>query len=173
MNRRPRPRSLAAGLAALALAGVLTACGGSGDDVATDPTSTDDSTSATPSPSPSPTVGTYPAYPHQDYAYTLEMRCFCANVDQKYRITVEDGEVTQVTWATAGDGHEIGDAVSDEYLRITLQDIIDHANDTKAAKVEVDWPAGQDYPNSVYVDQQATMADEEMTWVVSDVEPAA
>jgi len=160
-------------LAALALAAVLGACGDSGEQVASDPATSSTSPTSTPTPSPSPTVGTYPAYPYADYAYTLQIRCFCANVDQAYRITVKGGQVESVTWATAEDGHQVGEPVPDKYLRITLQDIIDNANDTEAAEVKVDWPAGQDYPNSVYVDKSAKIADEETTWLVSDVEPAA
>jgi Family of unknown function (DUF6174) len=167
-------RALAATATSLVLASTLAACGGdSGDAVATDTGST---TSATPTPSPSPTeqptVGTYPAYAALDYVYTLQQQCFCANIDEAYRITVEGGQVTGLTWATAGEGHEVGDALDEPYLRLTIQDIIDKANDTKAARIKVDWPAGQDYPTSVYIDQNQRIADEEVTWVISDVVPA-
>lgn len=166
-------RALAATAATLALTATLSACGGeAGSDVATDPAPTTATPTPTPSPTATPTVGSYPAYPHPDYTYTMAMQCFCANIDQGYRITVVGGDVTEVTWATAGDGHEVGDAVSDDYLGVTIQDIIDRANDTKAAKVTVDWPAGQDYPNSVYIDQNIKMADEEITYLISDVEVA-
>jgi hypothetical protein len=166
-------RALAATAATLALTATLSACGGdAGSEVATDPAPTTATATPTPSPTGTPTVGSYPAYPHPDYTYTMGMQCFCANIDQGYRITVVGGDVTDVTWATAGDGHEIGDPVSDEYLGVTIQDIIDRANDTKAAKVTVDWPAGQDYPNSVYIDQNIKMADEEITYLISDVDVA-
>ena len=52
---------------------------------------------------------------------------------------------------------------------MTIQDVIDKGNDPKAAQVDVEWPAGQDYPTSVYVDQDKMVADEEVTWVISDV----
>ena len=166
-------RALAATAVTLALAATLSACGGdAGSDVATDPAPTTATATPTPSPTATPSVGSFPAYPHPDYTYTMGMQCFCANIDQTYRITVVGGDVSDVTWATAGDGHEIGDAVSDEYLGVTIQDIIDRANDTKAAKVTVDWPAGQDYPNSVYIDQNKMMADEEITYLISDVDVA-
>jgi hypothetical protein len=166
-------RALAATAATLALTATLSACGGdAGSDVATDPAPTTATATPTPSPTDTPTVGSFPAYPHPDYTYTMGMQCFCANIDQEYRITVVGGDVTDVTWATAGDGHEVGDAVSDEYLGVTIQDIIDRANDTKAAKVTVDWPAGQDYPNSVYIDQNIKLADEEITYLISDVDVA-
>jgi hypothetical protein len=167
--------SLAAAAALLAL--TLTACGGdAGADTATDPAG-DPTVSTTPTPT-APTVapkpGSLPDFPYTDYAYTLEQRCFCANVDQKYRITVVDGKATEVTWATAGDGHEVGDAVPGDatYLMLSIQDLIDQGNDAKAAQIKVDWPAGQLYPTSVFIDQDKMIADEEVTWVISDVVPA-
>ncbi len=169
-------RALRAPLAALALAAVtlLTACGGdAGDDVATDTSPTTPAATTPTAPTEAPQPGSLPPYPYQDYSYTLGQRCFCANVDQKYRVTVEGGEATGVTWATAGEGHEVGDAVAGaSYLSLSIQDIIDFGNDTKAAQIEVDWPAGQLYPNSVYIDQDKMIADEEVTWLISDVEPA-
>ena len=168
-------------LAALALVGALTtvaACGGEdGGTTATDTSPTTPPTSATAEPTPSgptaePEPGSLPDFPHEDYAYTLEMRCFCANIDQKYRIAVAGGAVSGVTWATTGDGHEAGDTVTDEYARITIQDIIDRGNDPEAAQVDVEWPAGQAWPDSVYVDKDKMVADEEVTYVISEVETA-
>ena len=64
----------------------------------------------------------------------------------------------------------MGDPVPDgKYLTLSIQDIIDLGNDQKAAKVTVDWPAGQLYPTSVYIDRNKMIADEEVTWVISDV----
>ena len=37
--------------------------------------------------------------------------------------------------------------------------------------VKVEWPEGQDYPSSVFVDQDERMADEEIGYDVSDVVP--
>ena len=37
---------------------------------------------------------------------------------------------------------------------------------------DVEWPVGQDYPTSIFVDQDKMVADEEVTWVISDVQPA-
>ena len=55
---------------------------------------------------------------------------------------------------------------------MTIQDIIDLGNDPKAAQVDVEWPAGQEYPTSVYVDKDKMTADEEVTCVISEVEVA-
>ena len=174
-----RRHALGALLLAVSLSASLAACGGDADDgqVATDTSPTTAPATATTEPSPSgptvaPEAGSLPDYPYADYSYSLEMRCYCANQDQKYRITVAGGEVTDVTWATEGDGHAVGDPVSDEYARVTIQDVIDKGNDPKAAQVDVEWPAGQDYPTSIYVDKDKMVADEEVTWVISDVETA-
>jgi hypothetical protein len=177
MNLRRRTAAL---LLTSALAFSLAACGGDdGLQVATDPGPTDTSTSASIPPTPTgPTVapkpGSLPDFPYADYAYTLEQRCFCANIDQKYRVTVVGGKATEVTWATAGDSHQVGDPVPDDakYLMLSIQDIVDQGNDPKAARIEVEWPAGQLYPTSVYIDRDKMIADEEVTWVISDVVPA-
>ena len=172
-----RRHALGALLLAVSLSASLAACGGDADDgqVATDTSPTTGPTTATVEPSPSgptvtPEAGSLPDYPYADYSYTLEMRCYCANQDQQYRITVAGGEVTDVTWATEGDGHAVGDPVSDEYARVTIQDVIDKGNDPEAAQVDVEWPAGQDYPTSIYVDKDKMVADEEVTWVISGVQ---
>ena len=86
------------------------------------------------------------------------------------RTGVEGGKAVSVAWATAGEGHEVGDPVPEAtYMTLSIQDIIDLGNDQKAAKVTVDWPAGQLYPTSVYIDRNKMIADEEVTWVISDV----
>jgi hypothetical protein len=77
-----------------------------------------------------------------------------------------------VTWSTDGDGHDAGEAVADDYLHVTIQDIIDQGNDATAAQVDVEWPPGQAWPDSVYIDKDKTVADEEVTWVISEVETA-
>ena len=170
-----RRHALGALLLAVSLSASLAACGGDADDgqVASDTSPTSAPAEPTPSgPTIAPEAGSLPDYPYADYSYSLEMRCYCANQDQQYRITVAGGEVTDVTWATEGDGHAVGDPVSDEYARVTIQDVIDKGNDPEAAQVDVEWPAGQDYPSSIYVDQDRMVADEEVTWVISDVQPA-
>jgi hypothetical protein len=167
-------RLLAALVLTAALAFSTAACGGdAGADTATDPATETASTTSTPAPT-GPTVepepGQLPDFAYSDYAFTLEQRCFCANIDQKYRITVQGGEVVAVTWATAGRGHQVGDDVpGDLNLRMTIQDVIDLGNQKGAAQIDVDWPAGQLYPTSVYIDREKTIADEEVTWVISDV----
>lgn len=144
-------------LSLLAAALVLTACGSEPTPVADDP-----------APTAEPTTGTYPAFAPADYAYTLSVSCFCVDAGAPVRITVVDGEVTDAVYTKDGRGVDEGTQAPD-YRRLTIEEIIAAANDTEAASVEVEWPQGQDYPSSVYVDQDEQMMDEEIGYAVSDV----
>ena len=55
-------------------------------------------------------------------------------------------------------------------MQVTINDVIDAANDKRADSVTVRWPDGQDYPNSVWVDQDRNMADEERGYTIRNVE---
>lgn len=147
--------------AAVAASVVLTGCGPSSDDeVATDPTPTE--------PAPEPTVGTYPDFEPEDYSYTLVVSCFCPDAGTPVRVTVVDGEAVEAVYAQGGRGVTKGDPAPD-YRRLTIDDVIEAANDTEAAVVDVTWPEGQDYPTSVAVDQDELMVDEEVGYSLSDV----
>jgi hypothetical protein len=120
-------------------------------------------------------VGSYPAFEPTDYTYVLTVQCFCLGGGAPVRVTVADGEVTEAVYGPsdqggggrggAEEGTEAGAA-----FRLTIQDVIDRANDTTADTVTVDWPAGQDHPNSVYVDGEESMADDEVGYTISDVQ---
>ena len=154
---------------AVQLSFVLLGCGGDESDVASDPGPGSAATSgSTPTPSGEPTAGSYPAFEPEDYTYTLVLACFCAGGGTPVDVTVSDGEVTDAVYAGDGRGAESG-APADQLMWLTVNDVIDEANDTDAASVEVDWPAGQDYPSSVYVDQDLDVADEERGYLVSNV----
>jgi hypothetical protein len=173
--RRTPMRALALSFAALVLPLSLAACGSDddGDDVASDPAPT----SATSSPSPTeptaePTVGTYPAFEPTDYTYQLTVSCFCMGAGVPIVVTVVDAEVVGAVYAMDDGGRggtKAGDP-ADQSFWLTLNDVIDTANDTEAATVTVDWPAGQDYPNSVYVDGEESIADDEVGYTVADVQ---
>jgi hypothetical protein len=161
--------TIAASAAVLSL--LLAACGGDGDDVANDPGPSDPGPSTTttePTPTQEPTVGTYPAFGPEDYTYTLVLACFCAGGGTPVDVTVRDGEVIDAVYDGDGRGAEAG-TPADKLMWLTINDVIDEANDTGAASVQVEWPAGQDYPNSVYVDQDRGVADEERGYQVSKV----
>ena len=154
--------------AALTTAALLTlsACGDeSGPETAGDPTP---SASTSPSPTAEPTVGSYPAFAPEDYSYTLVVMCFCADAGVDIRVTVAGGTVSDAVYARSGRGVKKGDPV-EKYRWLTINDVIDAANDTEADSVQVTWPDGQDYPTSVYVDPQANAMDEEIGYEISDV----
>ncbi|WP_346384311.1 DUF6174 domain-containing protein [Nocardioides sp.] len=153
---------LVATVACLALA----ACGNDSDPgTATDPGG---SSSTSPTPTAEPTVGSYPAFEPTDYSYSLSVSCFCADAGVPIRVTVEHGDVTAAVYAEGGRGVKQGDPV-EKYRWLSINDVIDAANDTGAASVDVTWPDGQDYPSSVYVDQDKNAMDEEVGYQVSDV----
>lgn len=154
-------------VAVLATTFVLTACGTSADNTAQDPAGTG-TPSVSPTPEAPPTVGTYPSFAPTDYSFTLRVQCFCAGAGLPIRVTVADGKVTDAVYARNGRGVHRGDQ-ADGYLAVTIDKVIEAANNTSAASVKVTWPAGQDYPSSVYVDQSEHMADEEIGYAVSDV----
>ncbi|QIG44000.1 hypothetical protein G5V58_15550 [Nocardioides anomalus] len=151
-DRRTGMRTLALSAATLLSVLALGACGSDDDpgDVAADPAPT----SATATPTAAPTRGSYPDFGPTDYTYQLTVQCFCANAGTPMTVTVRDDQV-------------VGD---DSGLALTLDQIIDKANDLTADVVKVDWPAGQDYPTSVYVDGKKDVADDEVGYSVADVQ---
>jgi hypothetical protein len=150
-------------LAALALSG----CSDDGDDQATDPGS---DTSSEGTPTASPTVGTYPAFEADDYAYTLQVSCFCPDAGVPIRVTVQDGQVAEAVYSEKGSGHQAGDPAP-EYAGKTINAIIDELNAaTDAEDVQVEWPDGQEYPSSVSIDQSSKIADEEIGYTISSVD---
>jgi hypothetical protein len=178
-TRRPiRMRSLALSLAALIVPLSLAACGSSDDgddDVATDPAQTTATSTPTPSPTTAPTVGTYPAFEPTDYTFELTVTCFCPGAGSPIKVTVVQAEVVGAIYTTDDTGRggtQAGDTADQSYW-LTIDDVIDQANDTDADRVDVDWPAGQDYPNSVYVDGHKNMADDETGYTITDVEVAS
>jgi hypothetical protein len=86
-------------------------------------------------------------------------------------VTVEDAEVVGAIYGaddTGRGGTKQGDPAEKNFW-LTINDVIDKANDTEAARVDVEWPAGQDYPNSVYVDGDKNIADDETGYTITNV----
>ncbi|MCW2767116.1 MAG: hypothetical protein JWO11_3075 [Nocardioides sp.] len=158
---------LVTAVACLALAGCGDdPAGGTGTEVGGSPSAT-----TSPSPTAEPTVGSYPHFEPKDYSYTLRVSCFCLAAGVPIRITVEGGDVTDAVYAESGRGVKAGEPV-DVFRRVSINEVIDAANDTGAASVDVTWPDGQGYPSSVYVDQATNTMDEEVGYEVSDVSVA-
>jgi hypothetical protein len=168
-------RSLALSVAALLLPLSLAACGSSddGDDVATDPGPTTATSTPTPSPTAAPTVGTYPEFEPTDYTFELTLTCFCMGAGVPVVVTVADAEVVGAVYGMGQSGGRDGDIQAgdpaDKIFWLTINDVIEKANDTEAARVDVDWPDDQDYPNSVYVDGDQQIADDETGYAIAKV----
>jgi hypothetical protein len=151
----------------LALA-LLAGCGGDdgGDETtAQDTGSTESSPTSTPTDPPTP--GSYPAFEPEDYTFVLEQVCFCP-LTGPVRVTVEDGEIVEAVVIKGGRGVEKG-SDAPPYLRMTINDVIDKANDPEADSVDVMWPDGQDYPSKVSVDAIEKAVDDEVTYLVRNV----
>ena len=89
-------------------------------------------------------------------------------------VTVADAEVVGAVYGMGSSGGRDGEIEqgdpADKIFWLTINDVIEKANDTDAARVQVDWPAGQDYPNSVFVDGDKGMADDETSYTIANVE---
>lgn len=147
---------LAAPLAVtLLLAGSLAACAHENDPGRAHDSSTGSAPSASGDPSGGdPGAGRgYPAFGEPDYTYRLEVLCFCPLLDP-VEVTVKDGVPT-----TSGPGRP----------PLTIDDIIDEANDLSISRVEVVWPKGQRWPTSVRLDKIPRVADDEITYVIKNV----
>lgn len=157
-------------LVSVAVSLVLVGCGPAAEDdeVATDPTPSGTPTAEATEPTTEPTVGTYPDFAPDDYSYTLRVSCFCPDAGEPVRITVVAGEAVEAVYLEDGRAVREGDPAP-EFRRLTIDEVIEAANDTEAELVKVKWPAGQDYPSAVYVDQDKLMVDEEIGYLVSDV----
>lgn len=162
---------LAAGAAVLALT-VLAACGGGDSSTAEDPADAP-TTAETTTPVDGSTAepGGFPAFAPEDYTYLLEVICYCP-LTGPVEVTVQGGEVASAVYTRSGHGVTKGEDAPD-FMRKTINDVIEAANDTDAAEVDVEWPEGQDHPSSVFVDQDRRMIDEEITYVVRRVEVSA
>ncbi len=119
---------------------------------------------------PHPTAMPWPAYDVPDYTYTLRTSCFCADRGSPVVVTVRDGEVTYAVYAHRGWGHAAGDR-ADDWMRLSINDVIDAANDRHAAQVRVVWPEDQDHPASVWIDHDAGVADDEVGYTIRGVVP--
>jgi hypothetical protein len=85
--------------------------------------------------------------------------------------TVADAEVVGAVYGMddAGRGGAHSGDPADPSFWLTINDVIDKANDTDADRVEVDWPDGQDYPTSVFVDGATNVADDEIGYTIANV----
>jgi hypothetical protein len=152
----------------LAVVALMAGCGAAGADGATDHDADPEPEPTT--PTSNPTAAPWPEYQVDDYTFTLRVTCYCPDAAVPVTITVADGKVTDAVFARKGWGHPVG-APAPEWMQVTINDVIDAANNKKADTVTVRWPDGQDYPSSVWVDLDRNMADEERGYTIRNVEP--
>jgi hypothetical protein len=163
-------------LAALTLVALLGGCGT--HDVVSAAERAQESGTPTPAATLTPDPGTtppsgppWPAYDVEDYTFTLRVLCFCPDAGVPVTVTVTDGTVVDAVFAQKGPGRPAG-TPAPQYQRVTINDVIDAANDIHADTVDVRWPAGQDYPTSVWVDLDKHTIDEEIGYTIRNVNPA-
>ena len=165
-------RALAGTTAGLLLL-LLTACSGE-DEVARDqPAPTGTASSDQDVEAEEPTSGPDVGFGPTDYAFTLEVSCFCPFAAVPVRVTVEDDRVVEAVFEKGGGrgGAKAGEPAP-EFFELTIDDVIAEAEDAEeagAARVDVTWPEGSDYPTEVYIDRDERMADEEIGYTLSDV----
>ena len=151
----------------------LAACSGE-DEVARDqPAPTGTASSDQDVEAEEPTSGPDVGFGPTDYAFTLQVSCFCPYAAVPVRVTVEDDRVVEAVFEKGGGrgGAKAGDPAP-EFFELTIDDIIaeaEAAEEAGAARVDVTWPEGGDYPTEVYIDRDERMADEEIGYTLSDV----
>ena len=161
---------LTAAATALALS-ALAGCSGDDDSPTAEDSASTPTSESSDVPTEEPTVGTYPELDEPDYTFVLEQFCFCP-ITGPVKVTVEDGEVTSAVVLRGTKGGVKKGTDAPDYLRQTINDVIAEANDTESAEVVVDWPADQEWPNTVTVDRIENAVDDEVTYSIRDVEIA-
>jgi hypothetical protein len=102
----------------------------------------------------------------------LSVACFCPSAGIPVNVSVRDGTVADVAYARSVRGHTAGEPVSDPWLRLTINDIIEEANNRRYATVHVRWQKGQEYPSSVSIDRIKNAVDDEIGYHLDHVRPA-
>ena len=97
------------------------------------------------------------------------VNCFCFGANVPIQVTVTDGVVAEATYAADGAGVKAGEPAAPAFW-LTINDVIDAAADTTAARVDVDWPDGQDYPTTVHVDRAVDATDDDVVYTIGGVQ---
>jgi Family of unknown function (DUF6174) len=102
------------------------------------------------------------------YAFTLQRSCFCANVHPLYVVVLSDtvAGVLDLETATAVD-RQLGETV--EGLFGFIQDAIDR----RAQMIHAEFDSVKGFPTAIDYDGAAQIADDEISFRVSDVHPIA
>ena len=143
---------------------IMTACGGSQEE----PPHPTASASSTPSSPPTPSSVPLPDPTYQgrtfslkNYDYTYDVKCNCPS---RGLITAEvrNGELTK---AIAANGDDVTSKGGFDLL--TIAEMLRVGNEAvEGTKTTVDWPATQDYPNSINLDADPNTTDNEVTYSI-------
>lgn len=107
--------------------------------------------------------------PEASLSYTTQQSCFCpSEFTRPMNITEFGGEITSATYA------DTGEAVPDN-IRQSLQTVderfeqLGNAYENGAAQVNVTYDPQFGYPTSVFIDQSELIADEEISYSISNL----
>ena len=100
------------------------------------------------------------------YAFTLQRSCFCGNVHPLYVVVLSDtvGGVLDLE-TTASVDRQLGQTVEDLFT------FIQGAIDRHAQRIDATYDAAKGFPTNIDYDGAATIADDEISYRVSDVHP--
>ena len=100
------------------------------------------------------------------YAFTLQRSCFCANVHPLYVVVLSDtvAGVLDLQTATSVD-RQLGETVEG------LFSFIQHAIDGPAQLIHAEYDSARGFPASIDYHGAALVADDEISFRVSDVHP--
>lgn len=117
-----------------------------------------------------PEPGTLPDFAPQNYTYIFGAGC-CRSAIQQIEVVVSNGEVVsaeyvgrRITSGRSASSLNTSTEVPAQF-RVSIQDMIDEANAAQGS-LQVDWPEDQDWPNSIYIDKNERIADEEVTYQI-------
>lgn len=100
------------------------------------------------------------------YGATLQTLCFCANTDRLLVVVVNDAVVGAFD-LDAGQYVDLARAKSVDQLFDTIQDAIAQ----RAAQLTVQYDATAGFPSQTNIDYKASVADDEVTYAMSNVHP--
>jgi hypothetical protein len=102
------------------------------------------------------------------YAFTLQRSCFCGNVHPLYIPVVSDTVVGALdletgTWVD----RQLGETIEDLFT------FVQNAIDRPAQQIRVEYDAAKGFPSEIDYDGAAQIADDEISYRISDVHPIA
>jgi uncharacterized protein DUF6174 len=103
-----------------------------------------------------------------DYQYTFRRSCFCTPESREPAVvTVRAGSIVSVESVATG-------APQDPAFYFTIEglfDLLDEAIDQEAARVSASYHSGLGYPTTAYIDRSEMIADEELGFDATDMQP--